>query len=182
MGILNNIMRSSATRLIIFITTILIAVIIGLQMHWLNKTYSYEKKEFNTSIVKCIRGLYEDMDLADEPGANLNKLIENPDENTFIFRVYEVPPRDTLISAIMNEFDDFKVYTDCKVAGYDDSTKKYLYEAYLPTAASIHPVAINVDAPNFVKNYAFVYLNFPNRSSYILSNMSNWIFTIILYS
>ena len=173
-------MRSSATRLIIFITTILIAVIIGLQMHWLNKTYSFEKKEFNTSIVKCIRGLYEDMDLADEPGANLNKLIENPNENTFIFKVDDVPPRDTLINALMNEFDDFKVYTDCKVAAYDDSTKKYLYEAYLPTAASIHPVSINVDAPNFVKKYAFVYLNFPNRNSYILGNMSNWIFTIIL--
>ncbi|MGG9963275.1 sensor histidine kinase [Ferruginibacter sp. SUN106] len=173
-------MRSSATRLIIFITTILIAVIIGLQMHWLNKTYSFEKKEFKTSVVKCIRGLYEDLDLADEPGTNLTKLIESPNENTFIFRVDDVPPRDTLINALMNEFDDFKVYTDCKVAAYDDSTKKYAYEAFLPTAASIHPVSIDVDAPNSVKNYSFVYLNFPNRSSYILGNMSNWIFTIIL--
>ncbi|MGC4102230.1 sensor histidine kinase [Ferruginibacter sp.] len=173
-------MRSSATRLLILITTILIAVIIGLQMHWLNKTYSFEKKEFKTSVVKCIRGLYEDLDLADEPGTNLVKLIESPNENTFIFKVDDVPPRDTLVNALVNEFDDFKVYTDCKVAAYDDSTKRYLYEAILPTAASIHPVSIDVDAPNFVKDYSFVYLNFPNRSNYILENMSNWIFTIIL--
>ena len=173
-------MRSSATRLLIFITTILIAVIIGLQMHWLNKTYSFEKKEFKTSVVKCIRGLYEDLDLADEPGTNLARLIENPNENTFIFKVDDVPPKDTLITALMNEFDDFKVYTDCKVAAYDDSTKKYLYEEFIPTAASIHPVSIDVDAPGFTKNYAFIYLNFPNRSSYILGNMSSWIFTSVL--
>ena len=40
---INSRMRSSITRLIIFITTILISVIIGFQLHWLNKTYSFEK-------------------------------------------------------------------------------------------------------------------------------------------
>ena len=66
-------MRSSATRLLILITTILIAVIIGFQVHWLSKTYSFEKNEFSTAVLKSIRGLYEDLNLSDETGFSIQQ-------------------------------------------------------------------------------------------------------------
>lgn len=173
-------MRSSATRLLILITTILIAVIIGLQMHWLSKTYSFEKNEFNTAVLKSIRGLYEDLNLSDETGFQFNNLIEHPADNIFIFKVDDAPVKDTLIKALISEFDDFKVYTGCKVAVYDDSTKRYLYEEYIPNAASFHSDAVTIDLPVLNVNYAYVYLAFPNRNQYIISNMSSWIFTSVL--
>jgi two-component system phosphate regulon sensor histidine kinase PhoR len=173
-------MRSSATRLLILIITILIAVIIGLQMHWLSKTYSFEKNEFNTAVLKSIRGLYEDLNLSDETGFQFNNLIEHPADNIFIFKVDDAPVKDSLMKALISEFDDFKVYTGCKVAVYDDSTKKYLYEEYISNAASFHSDSIAVDAPLLKANYAYVYLNFPNRNQYIMSNMSSWIFTSVL--
>ena len=173
-------MRSSATRLLIFITTILIAVIIGMQLHWLNKTYSFENKEFNTAVLKSIRGLYEDINLSDETGFQFNNLIEHPSDNVFIFKVDDAPVKDSLMKALISEFDDFKVYTGCKVAVYDDSTKKYLYEQYIPNAASFHSDSIGIDAPLQKTNYAYVYLNFPNRNQYIISNMTSWIFTSVL--
>jgi two-component system, OmpR family, phosphate regulon sensor histidine kinase PhoR len=173
-------MRSSATRLFIFITTILIAVIIGLQIHWLSKTYSFEKNEFNTSVLKSIRGLYEDLNLSDETGFQFNNLIEHPSDNIFIFKVDDAPIKDSLVKALISEFDDFKVYTGCKVAVYDDSTKKYLYEEYIPNAASFHSDPVAIDAPLLKLKYAYVYLDFPNRNQYIISNMSSWIFTSVL--
>jgi two-component system phosphate regulon sensor histidine kinase PhoR len=173
-------MRSSATKLLIFVTTILIAVIIGLQMHWLNKTYSFEKNEFTTSVLKSIRGLYEDLNLSDETGFQFNNLIEHPTDNIFIFKIDEAPPKDSLMKALISEFDDFKVYTGCKVAVYDDLQKKYLYEQYIPNAASFRSDSIAIDAPLQNVNYAYIYLDFPNRHQYIISNLSSWIFTSVL--
>ncbi len=173
-------MRSTATRLVILITTILIAVIIGLQLHWLSTTYAYEKNEFNTAVLKSVRGLYEDLSLSDEPGFQFNNLIEHPSDNVFIFKVDDPPVKDSLLKALIGEFDDFKVYTGCKVAVYDDSTKKYLYQAYIANAASFHSDSVAIDLPMEKKNYAYVYLDFPNRVEYILSNISTWVFTSIL--
>jgi len=173
-------MRSSATRLLILITTILIAVIIGFQVHWLSKTYSFEKNEFNTSVLKSIRGLYEDLNLSDETGFQFNNLIVHPTDNVFIFKVDDAPHKDSLMKALISEFDDFKVYTGCKVAVYDDSTRKYLYEQYIPNAASFHSDSVAIDAPLQNVNYAYIYLDFPNRNQYIISNMTSWIFTSVL--
>jgi two-component system phosphate regulon sensor histidine kinase PhoR len=173
-------MRSSATRLFIFITTILIAVIIGLQLHWLSKTYSFEKNEFNTAVLKSIRGLYEDLDISEGTGFQFNNLIEHPSDNIFIFKVNSAPVKDSLMKALISELDDFKVYTGCKVAVYDDRAKKYLYEEYIPNAASFHSDAVAIDAPALAAKYPYVYLNFPNRNQYIISNMSSWIFTSVL--
>ncbi len=172
-------MRSSATRLLILVTTILISIIIGLQLHWLSKTYAFEKNEFNTSVLKSIRGLYEDLDLSDEAGFQFNNLIEHPKDNVFIFKVDEAPNMDSLKLALIGELDDFKVYTACKVAVYDDSVKNYLYEFSIPNAASFHADAIPIDVPLQHRNYAYVYLDFPNREHYILGNISSWIFTSI---
>ena len=173
-------MRSSITRLIIFITTILISVIIGFQLHWLSKTYSFEKNEFNTSVIKSIRGLYEDMELFNEPGSQFASLIQHPSENTFLLRINKLPVRDSLLGSLINEFDDFKVYTACKVALYDQRQKKYLYEVYLSSPVTLRPELIPVDAPEIKAEYSYVYLDFPNRNKYVIGNMSNWIVTGVL--
>jgi two-component system phosphate regulon sensor histidine kinase PhoR len=173
-------MRSSTTRLFIFVTTILIAVIIGLQLHWLTKTYSFEKNEFNTAVLKSIRGLYEDLNLSGETGSRFRDLIVQPAEDVFIFKIDQPPSKDSLAEALISEFDDFKVYTACKVAVYDQHAKKYLYEQYIGNTAAVHADAVAVDAPLQKLNYSYVYLQFPHRSQYIISNMSSWIFTSML--
>ena len=55
--------RSSTIRLGIFISTLVIAAILVFQLVWLNKVYHFEQKEFDHSVVKAIRGLYEDIDV-----------------------------------------------------------------------------------------------------------------------
>jgi len=172
-------MRSSTTRLFIFVTTILIAVIIGLQLHWLTKTYSFEKNEFNIAVLKSIRGLYEDLNLSGESSSRFRDMVVQPAEDVFIFKIDQPPAKDSLVDALVNEFDDFKVYTACKVAVYDHKTKAYLYEAYISNTASVHAGAIGIDAPLQKFDYSYVYLHFPNRSQYIMNNMSSWIFTSI---
>jgi hypothetical protein len=123
-------MRSTTLKLIILLSTILIGLLVSAQLFWLNKIYKYDQKEFTTSVVKSIKAVYEDLQLSDSPGPALQKLIEQPDINTFIFRIDTIPPKDTLQKTLLNNLEEFGVFTDCKVALYNDTTHSYAYEVY----------------------------------------------------
>jgi len=71
--------RSSTARLSILISALIIAIIIVIQLVWLRKVYRFEQKEFDISVLKTIRGLYEDLDIYSS--SNLNELVERPEEH-----------------------------------------------------------------------------------------------------
>ena len=73
--------RSSAIRLGIFISTLIIATILVFQLAWLKKVYRFEEKEFDHSILKSIRGLYEDLEVSAYNSSHLNELIEKPEQH-----------------------------------------------------------------------------------------------------
>ena len=173
-------MRSSTTRILILSLSIVIAAIVGLQLHWLQKTYAFETNEFSTSAIKSIRGLYEDIDMATDPGGRFNTMISRPNADSYIFRVDNIPNRDSLSYYLMNEFDDFNVYTDCRIAVYDHKSGKYTYTAYLAAAGSSGKDSLNVNLPVYKNDFSYVLLNFPDRNNYILNQMNAWILTSAL--
>lgn len=172
-----------------FSLTVLVAAIIVVQLYWLNQVYNYEQKEFNTNVVKSIRGLCEDMKLNDRPGTQIQKLIEHPTPSSFLLQVDTIPQKDSLIYFLSSEFEDFDVFTDCNMAMYSDSVDNYLYQVYLPTAASTqqlqstsHPQSIQVDLPVYPRSFAYVHINFPHRQQYIVHQLNFWIVTAVILS
>src|ERR1700712_2138768 len=129
-------MRSATLKWMLLMLTLLVGIILIVQLYWINRVYFYEQKEFNTNVVKSIRGVCEDMKIDDNPGTQLQKLIEKPNANTFLIRVDTIPQKDSIINFLYSEFEDFNVFTDCKMAMYSDSAKGYLSQVFLPTAAS----------------------------------------------
>jgi len=173
-------MRSNTIRFFILISSLLITVIIAVQVYWLNKTYKYEKNEFNTSVIKSIRGVYEDMPLLYETSEKLQSLIEKTDVNTYLFRVDSIPVKDSLLYYIHTELEDFDVFTDCKVVVYDKHLNKVFYDAYLPSAGSVNLNDTKPGASVMGKDYSYVSLYFPHRDKFIISQMTAWILTSVL--
>ena len=173
-------MRSFTTRLIIVMASVLIAAIIVVQVYWLNKTYNYEKKEFTTSVLKAIRGVYEDIPLLYDPGISLDNLTEHYNENTFLFRVDTLPSRDSLLLHLSAELETFHVFTDYKVALYSREKGAYLFQEYVSADASRRNQEEGVRLPLIGRNYHFVHLYFPDRKKYIIHEMKNWIYASIV--
>jgi two-component system phosphate regulon sensor histidine kinase PhoR len=168
-------MRSNTIRLFILIASLLIAIIIAVQVYWLNKTYTFEKNEFNTSVVKSIRGVYEDLPLLYEASEKLQSLIEKTDADSYLFRADSIPPKDSLSLYMHNELESFDIFTDCKLAVYDNIKNKYVYDIYLPSAGSGKTADTSLFVPPVSKNYPYVYLYFPHRNKYIINQMTGWI-------
>ncbi|HTE12787.1 MAG TPA: HAMP domain-containing sensor histidine kinase, partial [Chitinophagaceae bacterium] len=179
-------MRSATLKWMLLLLTLLVGIILVVQLYWINQVYYYEQKEFNTNVIKSIRGVCEDMKIDDNPGTQLQKLIERPNPNSFLIRIDTIPQKDTLINFLYSEFEDFNVFTDCRVAVYSDSAAHYLFQAYLPTAASTqmqstnHPHYTEIDLPLIPKNYPYIHLYFPHRQQYIIHQLNFWILTSVL--
>jgi two-component system phosphate regulon sensor histidine kinase PhoR len=174
-------MRSSTLKLIVLSATILAALIVTVQLYWLKKVYSFEQRQFNTNVVKSIRGVFEDLEMNDAPGTIQTKLINNPFDNYFVFKADTIPQKDSLSFWLQEEFADFGVLTDCKLGAYSSERKKYIYEEYIPTAASRYAgIKPTQDLPVFTNDYDHIVLYFPHRHEYILEQMNFWIISSVV--
>ncbi len=170
-------MRSLTTRLIIFIASLLIAVIIGMQVHWLSKTYAYEKHEFSTSVLKAVRGVYEDIPLLYNVSVPLDSLVERPDQQSFLFRIDSIPSHDTLLHYLSGELEIFHVFTDYKVAVFDPRLQQYISQDYISADASSRNEDSMARLPLVKRDFSYVHLFFPNRHRYIIREMRSWIYS-----
>ncbi len=169
------VIRSKTLRFVILTSTVLITIIIGVQLFWLQKVYLYEEKQFNINVSKSIRGLYDDMQLVNDVSDNVQKVIENPNPDTYLLRIDCSPYLDSLWLNLKAEFTDFDVYTDCKAAVYSMEQNAYTAQEYIDLPDSYHATAKDRNIPIFKRDYSYIALYFPHRGQYILQQMLFWI-------
>lgn len=168
-------MRSATLKWIVLVATVVIGLIIAIQLYWLNDIYQLEQKQFDTNVVKCVRGLFEDLELSDSPGGHLQQMITlRPSSNVFVIRIDRLPAGNELVKFVTRELLDFNILTKCNLALFDGSRQEYVYHhtIYLPgpeTSDTFYPTGV------YVQDYSYILLNFPDRSSYILSQLGFWI-------
>lgn len=172
-------MRSTMLKWLVLSATVVIGLIVIVQVFWLTKVYSFEKKQFNTNVVKSLRGVFEDLEMNDDPSLSLEQLIHNPKDDYYLFKADTIPEKDSLTHYLKKEFGDFDVLTDVKLGAYSSRDKKYVYEEYIPTVASRYNITGISGLPVFTGDYDHIVLYFPHRSLYILGEMNFWIISSV---
>lgn len=165
--------RSSTIRLGIFISTLVIAIILVFQLIWLRELYRLEQEKFDHSVIKAIRGLYEDIEANAYYSNHLNELIDNPDPRLYLVKITMPISGDSLSEYLHYELEDFSIFTDCYIGLFSTEAGKYVYTDMLPSARSEKKSMIPL--PIGTKAYDHLALYFPNRGKYILSQMNFWI-------
>lgn len=161
----------------ILASALIIAIIVIFQLIWLKKVYQFEQKEFDISVLKVIRGLYEDLNLYNT--SNLDELVERPDRHLYLARITLPVNYDSLKSYLRFELEDFDVYTNCSIGIYEASKTQYSYSATLHSAGAQD--RSNPPVPVLKRSHDYIALYFPNRQKYVLSEMNFWVVgTVIL--
>jgi two-component system, OmpR family, phosphate regulon sensor histidine kinase PhoR len=168
-------MRSSILKWLVLSATVLIALIVIVQLYWLNKVYSFEKQQFNINVVKSIRGVFEDLEMNDNPALNLRQLIDNPGPDYFLFKADTIPQKDSLTFYLQHELEDFNVLTNVKIGAFSADSGKYIYQEFLQTPASRFASQPVSDLPVYTRSFDHILLYFPHRYKYILGEMHFWI-------
>jgi two-component system, OmpR family, phosphate regulon sensor histidine kinase PhoR len=172
------IIGSKTIRLGIFISTLIIAVIIILQLIWLEKLYRYEEKEFDHNIARVVRGLNVDLQFEDNDRVNLNNFISKIDESNFRISIRKKVNADTLKYYLQHELEDQEIFTDCYAGIYDASYGSYTEQLYLPSATSGKNPGITLPVMDRSGNHILLY--FPHRLKFLLSKMEFWITASLL--
>ncbi|HEU4609702.1 MAG TPA: HAMP domain-containing sensor histidine kinase [Chitinophagaceae bacterium] len=169
-------MRSATLKWIMLLLALVIGTVVAIQLLWLNKVYSFEQRQFTTNVVKTIRGLFEDIPMAEDPGVHLEALISQPEPDVFLVQTDSLPPADTLIHYLKYELLDFNVLTDCRVGMYNSFQNRYIFESYIASTGSDYIGSREIRGlPLYPSGNHYVLLNFPHRNTYILKQMNFWI-------
>jgi two-component system phosphate regulon sensor histidine kinase PhoR len=176
-------MRSSILKWLVLSSTVLIALIVIVQLYWLKKVYSFEQQQFNINVVKSIRGVFEDLEMNDNPALNLQQLIQNPGPDYFLFKADTIPSKDSLTFYLRHEFEDFNVLTSARIGAFSASAKKYVYQEFIGTpAGSPYSDQSVVNLPVLTPEFDHILLYFPHRNNYILGEMNFWIISSVALS
>lgn len=166
-------MRSATLKWIMLLLALVIGTVVAIQLLWLNRVYSFEQRQFTTNVVKTIRGLFEDIPMAEDPGVHLEALISQPEPDVFLVQTDSLPPADTLIHYLKYELLDFNVLTDCRVGMYNSFQNRYIFESYIASPGSDFIGQREIKGlPLYPSGNHYVLLNFPHRNTYILKQMN----------
>ncbi|MBP6430422.1 MAG: HAMP domain-containing histidine kinase [Ferruginibacter sp.] len=166
--------RSKTLRLALLISTVLVAIIIAVQLFWLQKIYKYEEKQFNINVSKSIKSLYAKMELVNDVSDIVQKVIENPKPDLYLVRIDCTPNLNDLWINLKEELTDFDVFTDCQAAVYSKDEKKFVGEQYIDLADSYNSPDKKNPTPVLNKDYSYIELFFPHRGQYIIKQMVFW--------
>lgn len=174
------VIRSKTLRLVILVSTVLIAIIVAIQLFWLQKVYRYEEKQFNINVSKSIRSLYKDMQLVNDVSDIVQQEINNPQPDLYLVKIDCTPFTDSLWLNLKEEFTDFDVYTDCLAGLYYHDKNALAVTKYIDLADSYDSTSSNAAIPVLKRDYSYLSLYFPHRGEYILKQMYFWIFSGVL--
>lgn len=173
-------MRSATLKWIVLTGAVVISLIIAVQLYWLNHRYKLEQKQFDTNVIKSVRGLFEDINLSDIPSGHLQKMIAmRPAENAYVVQIANLPHPDTLITYLTHELTAFDILTQCDVALYDFTQNRYVFRGSIAFSSTNNSTGPRPQE-TYPTPYHYLLLYFPDRSQYILSQMDLWIFGSIV--
>lgn len=167
--------RSKTLRWLIILSTLLVAVIVIVQLFYLQKIYRLERKQFNANVTKSIKGLFSSMDLINDSTFTFDKNIELPQPEAYIAKVDKIRSIDSISTYFSKELTDFDMLTDCKISIYSVTQKKYIASKYIDVPDSYTPAKDKFITPVFDRDYSYVMIYFPQRSRYIIMQMLFWI-------
>ena len=167
--------RSKTLRWLIVLSTFVVAIIIGVQLFWLQKIYFFEQKQFNTNVSKSIRAMYEDLNISGDSAFNFEKNIENPQPDIYLAKITREYNIDTIGTSLSTEFSDFDIFTSCKIAIHKNGVNGFIAEKYIDMPDANFKSGKDEKLPYFKKDFSYIILFFPNRTQYIIKQMIFWL-------
>ncbi|MEP6711127.1 MAG: HAMP domain-containing sensor histidine kinase [Ferruginibacter sp.] len=167
--------RSKTLRWLIVLSTFVVAIIIAVQLFWIQKIYRFEQKQFNTNVSKSIRAMYEDLNISGDSSYSFEKNIENPQPDIYLAKISQEYNIDTISNSLSAEFADFDVFTDCKVGLHIKGIEGFTADKYIDMPDANFKSGKDDKIPYFKKDFSYILLFFPHRTQYVIKQMVFWL-------
>lgn len=167
--------RSKTLRWLIVVSTVVIAIIVSVQLFWLQRVYRLERRQFNINISSGIKGLVRNLNLSGHDNFNFEKDVELAIPEDYLLKIDRIPAIDSVSSFFSQELTDYNVLTDCEISIYNSAEKKTIASKYIDMPNSYNEKNDKFTSPVFMRQYSYISFYFPHRSRYIIMQMIFWI-------
>ncbi len=159
--------------------TTLLVVVMGFQLYWLNKTYNLEENEFNNKVSSALRSMIETMRYYRHDTAPFAGGISQPLPNYFIVQTKYKIDTDQLAFQLKKVIEEFYIFTSYKFGVYDARLDRMTHVHYMSYNKQ-HERHRTDPLPVLKRPYNYIGVYFPDRESYIIREMSFWVFSTVL--
>ena len=167
--------RSKTLRWIIVVSTLVIAVIVIVQLFWLQRVYRLERRQFNISITSSIKSLFTSMNLSHGTSFNFEKNVELAIPEDYLLKIDRIPTIDSVSSFFSQELSDYNLLSDCNISIYNAAEKKFVASKYIDMPNSYNAEKDKFTTPVFKREHSYISFYFPHRTRYIIMQMAFWL-------
>ncbi|MBS1733725.1 MAG: HAMP domain-containing histidine kinase [Bacteroidetes bacterium] len=171
--------RSKTLRWLILLSTLIVAIIVAVQIYWLQRIYRVERRQFNNNVNKSIKNLYRNIKLTKDSTFIFSKSVELPVLTSFVARIDRIPDIDSISVLFSKELTDYNLLADCNISIYDAGQKKYTESRFIDMPNSYNQYSTEFTVPVFDKKYSYICFHFPHRRLYIITQMIFWIISTV---
>jgi two-component system, OmpR family, phosphate regulon sensor histidine kinase PhoR len=173
-------MKSSKIRLVVILGIMTIIGIIMFQVYWVLKTFDQKDKQFNQTISVALLNVAERLAVFHKTTLPIESPVKQLSSTYFVVNVNsEINPK-ILENFLKTEFDYRNIKIDYEYAIFDCATNEMVYGDYISSTSGKSGTHLTKKLPKYDKYLYYFGINFPTKTTYILSNMNIWLISSLI--
>ncbi len=170
-------MKISTIRFVIILATLSILGIIVTQMYWVQRAFDIKEKQFTQTIHIALKNVAEKIALLNKTPRPEFSPVNQVSSDYFIVNVNDAIDANVLEFYLKQEFAERHLYIDFEYGIYDCSSDKMMYGNYIVGSATPLLEKPDTELPKWNEFIYYFGIRFPNKDTYLASQMDIWIFS-----
>ncbi|GAB4480744.1 MAG: HAMP domain-containing sensor histidine kinase [Thermoflexibacter sp.] len=170
-------MTHNTFRLIIILAVISIGGIVITQVYWVRKAFDLKEKQFNQAVHITLQDVAEKISAYNKTSLPSANVVTQVSSDYYIVHINDVIDANLLEHYLKTEFTKHQIEADFEYGIYDCNTDKMVYGNYLTTTNKILDEKLKTELPKWDKFTYYFGVRFPNKTTYLASEMEIWIFS-----
>ncbi len=173
-------MTHRTLRLIIILATISIVGIFITQVYWVRRAFDLKERQFDQTVQVSLQDVAEKISKFNKtllPSANV---VTQVSSDYYIVHINNVIDANLLEHYLKIDFKKHQIEVDFEYGIYDCTTEKMVYGNYINFTNQSSIEKPKTELPKWDKFTYYFGVYFPNRATYLASEMEIWIFSSLI--
>ncbi|OJJ14045.1 two-component sensor histidine kinase [marine bacterium AO1-C] len=168
-------MTRSTIRMIIALATFSIVGIMVTQVYWVRRAFDMKEKQFHQTIHVALREVAQKIAVINQHTVKPVS-IKQLSSDYFVVNVNDIIDANVLEHLLKEAFAKRELSTEYEYGIYDCSTDKMVYGNYVSSKIKATPT-LRAKLPKYDQYVYYFGIRFPNKTTYLASQMDIWIFS-----
>ncbi len=172
-------MTNRTLRLIIILATISILGIVVTQVYWVRRAFDLKERQFDQTVQVSLQDIAEKISAFNKTALPSANVVTQVSSDYYIVHINDIIDANLLEHYLKIDFKKHQIEADFEYGIYDCTTEKMVYGNYV-NFSNQSVEKSKTELPKWDKFTYYFGVYFPNRATYLASEMEIWIFSSLI--